>query len=124
MRRRLLFSTLAVAVTAVVLFGLPLAFVLSRLQYSVAQDQVQRDASTVAKTLQNRTGFGAGINQADYSDAARAVPDSYVNIIQDGRSVYKVGKVPPRGSAIIAKASTTDYKVTVEANKSAATSGV
>ena len=42
MRRRLLFSTLAVAVTAVLLFGVPLAFVLQQLQVTVAQDQVQR----------------------------------------------------------------------------------
>ena len=54
MRRRLLVSTLAVAVTAVLLLGLPLAFVLSRLQISAADRQVQRDATTVAKTLQNR----------------------------------------------------------------------
>ena len=38
MRRRLLASTLAVAVTAVVLFGVPLAFVLRQLQVTTAQD--------------------------------------------------------------------------------------
>ena len=40
MRRRLLFSTLAVAITAVLLFGVPLAFVLRQLQVTTAQDQV------------------------------------------------------------------------------------
>src|ERR1700722_16380761 len=58
MRRRLLVSTLVVAVTAVLLLGLPLAFVLSRLQISAADRQVQRDATTVAKTLQNRGNGG------------------------------------------------------------------
>ena len=41
MRRRLLVSTLVVAVTAVLLLGLPLAFVFSRLQISAADRQVQ-----------------------------------------------------------------------------------
>jgi signal transduction histidine kinase len=124
MRRRLLFSTLAVAVTAVVLFGLPLAFVLSRLQASVALDQVQRDASTVARSLQNRAGSGMVMNGLEYSDAARSVPDAYVNIIQDRRSVYTVGKQPPKDSAIVAHATTSDYRVTIEASKSAENSGV
>jgi signal transduction histidine kinase len=122
-RRRLLVSTLAVAVTAVVLFGLPLAFVLSQLQDSVAQDQVQRDATTVAKALQNRAGIGLGTNFGDFSDAARSVPDAYVSITGSGRT-YVIGKKPPKGSAIIARASTIDYKVEVEANKSVVTSGV
>src|SRR5260370_33410955 len=84
MRRRLLFSTLAVAVTAVLLFGLPLAFVLSRLQVSAAQDQVQRDATTVARELQNRATPGVAINLADYGDAARSLPDRYVSITEQG----------------------------------------
>ena len=54
MHRRLLFSTVAVAFTAVLLFGLPLGFVLVRLQINTAHQQVQRDANTVARTLQNR----------------------------------------------------------------------
>ena len=54
MRRRLLFSTLAVAIAAVLLFGVPLAFVLRQLQVTTAQDQVGRDATTVARILQNR----------------------------------------------------------------------
>ena len=58
MRRRLLVSTLVVAVTAVLLLGIPLAFVLSRLQISAAQSQVKRDATTVAKTLQDRVNSG------------------------------------------------------------------
>jgi hypothetical protein len=47
MRRRLLISTLAVAVTAVVLFGLPLAFVMSRLQITAAGLPAAQRRSTI-----------------------------------------------------------------------------
>jgi signal transduction histidine kinase len=119
-RRRLLFSTLAVAVTAVLLFGLPLVFVLSQLQVSVAQDQVQRDASTVARTLQNRVRSGVIADVSDAKDAAKSLPDRYVSITQDGLQIYQTGNLPPRGAAIIGRAVTSNFRVTVEANKSAA----
>jgi signal transduction histidine kinase len=117
-RRRLLFSTLAVAVTAVVLFGVPLAFVLRQLQVTTAQDQVQRDATTVAKILQARanSGMTAGILEAE--DAAQSLPDRYVSITQNGDPIYQTGVMPPRGSGLAARAVTSDFKVTVIANKS------
>jgi signal transduction histidine kinase len=117
MRRRLLFSSLAVAVTAVVLFGVPLAFVLRQLQVSVAVDQVQRDASTVAKTLQNRIRAGVGTNVGDAADAARSLPDRYVSIIQNGSLIYRTGDLPPRGDAVFGRAVTSDFRVTVAADK-------
>ena len=84
MRRRLLFSTLAVAVTAVVLFGLPLAFVLIRLQTNAAHQLVQRDATTVARTLQNRLRSGLPPDPIDAADAAHSLPDRFVSISRDG----------------------------------------
>ena len=95
MRRRLLFSTLAVAVTAVLLFGVPLAFVLRQLQVTVAQDQVQRDATTLAKTLQNRVRSGMPASLTDAEDAARSLPDRYVSITQNGSLIYSTGSLPP-----------------------------
>ncbi len=65
MRRRLLFSTLAVAVAAVLLLGVPLAFVFSRLQVSEASQQVRRDAVTLARGLQARVNAGLPPNAAD-----------------------------------------------------------
>jgi signal transduction histidine kinase len=130
MRRRLLFSTLAVAVTAVLLFGLPLAFVLSQLQASVAQDQVQRDATTVARELQNRLVSSVPINLRDFGDAARSLPDGYVSIVEQGAPgplnglPYHYGSLPPKGSAITARASTDNFRVTVVADKSVETAGV
>jgi signal transduction histidine kinase len=117
MRRRLLFSTLAVAVTAVLLFGVPLAFVLSQLQVTVAQDQVQRDATTLAKTLENRVRSGMPLSLTDVQDAARSLPDRYVSITQDDGQSYHTGTLPPRGSAIIGRAVTRDFRVIVEADK-------
>ncbi len=117
MRRRLLFSTLAVAVTAVLLFGVPLAFVLSQLQVTVAQDQVQRDATTLAKTLENRVRSGVPASLTDAQDAARSLPDRYVSITQDGGLSYHTGTLPPRGSAIIGRAVTKDFRVIVEADR-------
>jgi signal transduction histidine kinase len=128
MRRRLLFSTLAVAVTAVVLFGLPLAFVLKQLQVAYAQDLVQRDATTVARSLQNRLGSGLPVTPvdiADAADAARSLPDRYVRIYQTGQTRgVSFGNQLPRGSSLVAHAVTSNFRVTVEADKSVETAGV
>src|SRR5215472_1824539 len=127
MRRRLLFSTLAVAVTAVVLFGLPLAFVLKQLQVAYAQDLVQRDATTVARILQNRLGSGLPVNPIDIAnaaDAARSLPDRYVRIYQIGARGTHFGNQLPPGSAIVAHSVTNNFRVTVEADKSVETAGV
>ena len=127
MRRRLLFSTLAVAVTAVVLFGLPLAFVLKQLQVAYAQDLVQRDATTVARILQNRLSSGLPVENIDIAnaaDAARSLPDRYVRIYQVGARYTHLGSQLPHGSAIVAHAVTNNFRVTVEADKSVETAGV
>jgi signal transduction histidine kinase len=123
-RRRLLFSTLAVAVTAVVLFGLPLAFVLIRLQTNAAHQLVQRDATTVARTLQNRLRSGLPPDPTDASDAAHSLPDRSVTISQDGHKPVMFGGPPGPGDVITAHAVTKDFKVTVVADDSVATEGV
>jgi signal transduction histidine kinase len=124
MRRRLLFSTLAVAVTAVLLFGLPLAFVMSQLQVSAAHQQVQRDATTVARALQNRVRSGLPADIADAADAARSLPDRYVSISRDGMKPVSFGELPARGSAIVARAVTRDFRVIVVSDRAVETAGV
>ena len=124
MRRRLLFSTLAVAVTAVVLFGLPLAFVLIRLQTNAAHQLVQRDATTVARTLQNRLRSGLPPDPTDAADAAHSLPDRFVSISRDGGPPFTFGGPPGTGDVITARAVTKNFRVTVVADDSVATEGV
>jgi signal transduction histidine kinase len=123
-RRRLLFSTLAVAVTAVVLFGLPLAFVLIRLQSDAAHQLVQRDATTVARTLENRLRSGLPPNPTDAAAAARSLPDRSVSISQDGGPPTTFGGPPGPDDTIVAHAVTKHFRVTVVADDSVATEGV
>jgi signal transduction histidine kinase len=124
-RRRLLFSTLAVAVTAVVLFGLPLAFVLLRLQTNAAHQLVQRDATTVARTLQNRLRSGLPPDPTDAADAAHSLPDRYVSVSRDGGPPVTFGDPPGSLSDdIVAHAVTKNFKVTVVADDSVATAGI
>jgi len=123
-RRRLLFSTLVVAVTAVVLFGLPLAFVLMRLQSNAAHQLVQRDATTVARTLQNRLRSGLPPDPTDAADAAHSLPDRFVSISRDGGPPVTFGGPPGTGDVITARAVTKNFKVTVVADDSVATEGV
>jgi signal transduction histidine kinase len=123
-RRRLLFSTLAVAVTAVVLFGLPLAFVLIRLQSNAAHQLVQRDATTVARTLQNRLRSGLPPNPTDAAAAAHSLPDRSVSISQDGGPPTTFGGPPGPDDTIVAHAVTKNFRVTVVADDSVATEGV
>jgi signal transduction histidine kinase len=117
-RRRLLVSTLVVAVIAVLLLGLPLAFVLSRLQISAANQQVRRDATTVARTLQGRVDSGLPADVAEAAAAARSLPDRYISVWQDGLREFTLGHRPRRGGTIIAQASTQDFRVVVAADDS------
>jgi signal transduction histidine kinase len=117
-RRRLLVSTLAVVVTAVLLLGLPLAFVVSRLQISAATEQVQRDATTAARSLQARVDAGLSPDASGAASAARSLPDRYVSIAQDGRRTVTIGDPINSRSAITAHASTKNFSVTIQADDS------
>jgi len=117
-RRRLLMSTLAVVVTAVLLLGLPLAFVVSQLQISAATQQVQRDATTAARSLQARTDAGLKPDAQGAAAAARSLPDRYVSITQNGRRTVTIGDPIMSRSAITAHASTRNFSVTIQADDS------
>ena len=118
MRRRLLVSTLAVAVTAVLLLGIPLAFVLSRLQISAADQQVRRDATTMARTLQGRVDSGLPADVAEAAAAAKSLPDRYVSVRQFGLREFTIGDRPKAGQGIISQAVTKDFRVTIAADDS------
>ena len=115
MQRRLLISMLAVTVVAVVLFGVPLTFVLSRQLVDEANQQLRRDATTLARGLQERTEAGF---PADADQLARSLPDRYVLIREKGAPATTAGTAPPRHDTIAASASTADFSVTVEADDS------
>ncbi len=115
MQRRLLVSTLAVAVAAVLLLGLPLAFVLSRLRVSEASQQLRRDATTLATGLQERVDAGL---PPDADGVARSLTDRYVVIIQRGGARTVGGLRPPRHDTISGQDSTRDFTVTVAADDS------
>src|ERR1700734_252497 len=102
MRRRLPVSTLVVAVTAVLLLGLPLAFVLSRLQISAATQQVQRDATTAARSLQARLDVGLRPDVNGAAAAAESLPDRYISITQNGVRTVTIGDPIKKSGAITA----------------------
>jgi signal transduction histidine kinase len=114
-RRRLLVSTLAVAVAAVLLLGVPLAFVINRLQVSEASQQVRRDATTLARDLQGRVNANL---QPNAEQVGSSLPDRYVIIKQYSAGRVAVGRRPPVGDTITAQAVTRDFSVTVEADDS------
>jgi signal transduction histidine kinase len=113
MQRRLLISTLAVAVVAVLLLGLPLAFVLSRLDSSQVASQLHREAQTLASSLQDRVDNGLPVG----AKLAGDLTDRYVVIHQSGVREVKVGQRPARRFEIRQQVTTTDFTVTVEADK-------
>jgi len=109
-RRRLLISTLIVAVSAVLLLGIPLAVVVSRLLTNEWTRQFQRDANTVAGDLQYRLDHH---QLQGYGEASELLPGDYIVIKRDGRRVAVYGDRPPRGQFRTASASTEDFTVTL-----------
>ena len=103
MQRRLLISMLSVAIAAVLALGIPLAFVLGRLQVDEANQILLRDAQEVARNLQLRYGAGQPIGPVGAAQAARTaeqagpgpLSDRYVQIWQGPRLLARVGTRPP-----------------------------
>src|SRR6266566_9699628 len=113
MRRRMLYSTLAVAVSAVLLLGVPLAIALGRLELNEARQQLDRDAVMVAKGLQYRQQAG---KPTDPAEIARTLPDMYLIIRRDGAPALRLGKRPAPGGTVSSAAVAGDFAVTVEAS--------
>ncbi|WP_067491529.1 ATP-binding protein [Actinomadura hibisca] len=98
MRRRLLLSTLAVAIVAILLLGIPLAYATRKLIYEEAAQSLDREASSilggVALNLDAR-------EDPDESKIAAAYPGrSIVITLPDGR-VVTAGPKPARGAELL-----------------------
>ena len=92
MQRRLLISTLAVAVVAVLLLGIPLGYLVTRERASSAVQELRHDATTVATGLQDRVDAGL---PPDAAEMGRSLSDRYVIISQRGGGRTMVGSKPP-----------------------------
>jgi len=114
-QRRLLVSTLAVAVAAVLLLGVPLGFVVSGLRSKDAIQQLKHDATTLATGLQERYDNGL---PPDASGFARLLPGRYVTIIQRGGGRSTAGTRPPAHDTMTGQDRTRDFTVTVAADDS------
>jgi signal transduction histidine kinase len=100
MRRRLLLSTLAVAVVAVLLLGIPLAYSTHRLIYDEAEQQVEREAATVLAGVYLRQESRQSVTG---DQIAREFPGRYIMVTLTDNSLITAGTPPPKGAHVIRK---------------------
>src|SRR5215475_3090104 len=85
---------LAVAVAAVLALGIPLGFVLGRLQVNDANQSLHHDAQGLANNLDQRNLAGLATD-ADYAaQLGRSFTGRYVIIRQDGKVLARTGVWP------------------------------
>ncbi|WP_067804733.1 ATP-binding protein [Actinomadura formosensis] len=101
MRRRLLLSTLAVAVVAILLLGIPLAYAAHKLVYEEAGRSLDREASSIAGGV----GYGLAAHRPFNSALiAREYPGRHISItMPDGRTVTAG---PPRRGRVLSATAT------------------
>src|SRR5262245_23130858 len=115
MRRRLLLSTLAVAVVSVLLLGIPLAYATQRLIYDEAQQQVEREAAIVVAGANLREETRGSITS---DDLAKEFPGRYIVVtLADGTVVR--GGTPTTGHHVITKMAT-DNGIRVQVSRDSA----
>jgi signal transduction histidine kinase len=114
-QRRLLISTLVVAVVAVLLLGVPLAYDLSRVRAGQASQELRHEASYIASGLQDRLDSGL---PADAQQLARSLSNRYVTVVERGGIRITAGARPPKRHTISEKYATKNFTVTVAADDS------
>jgi signal transduction histidine kinase len=117
MQRRLLISMIAVAVVAVLALGIPMAFVLAKLRFDEASQQLQADARYEAREFQDR--FDTPDRLVPTADqAARGLPGRYLKIHQKGADGFEFSGSKPASDVVSKTATTRNFVVTVEADES------
>jgi signal transduction histidine kinase len=106
MRRRLLLSTLAVAVVAMLLLGIPLAIATDRLIREEAQQALEREAAAVLAGVQ----FKLESKQPVTADQiAQEFPGRYIQVTLPDDTTINVGTPPRKGAALISDTRSTAY---------------
>ncbi|MBO2452026.1 two-component sensor histidine kinase [Actinomadura barringtoniae] len=98
MRRRLLLSTLAVAIVAILLLGIPLAYATHKLIYEEAQQSLERETSAVLGGVLFSLESDQSING---QKIAQEYPHRYIVITLPDNKVVTAGSKPPGGAALI-----------------------
>ena len=94
MQRRLLISMLAVAIAAVLALGIPLGFVLSRLQGDDLTQALQKDAQGIATNLYQRSQASQPIDSDYAAQLGRELVGRYVVIRWNGGILARTGAWP------------------------------
>ena len=113
MKRRLLTGTLGIALTCVVLLGLPLALLARHEVWTSARDRINEQAADVAAGLEDRIETHQPI---DLSHLVTLMPDRRI-VVTTPTGTTIVGGVAISGGAITGHATVLDYTVTVRAAK-------
>src|SRR5215469_6965961 len=124
MRRQLLISMLAVAVAAVLALGIPLGFVLARLQVDEANQALHRDAQSVAADLYQRSQGGLPIDSAFANELGRSLVGRYVVMRDGGQFLAKTGARPPQHDFRSSTVDAGQFQVTVAADDGYLTSNL
>lgn len=94
MRRRLLLSTLAVAIAAILSLGIPLAYASQKLVYEEAEQALERETATILAGSQLRWESEQPITS---EQIAHEYPGRYIVIDLPDGSQVTAGAKPPRG---------------------------
>ncbi|GLZ12107.1 two-component sensor histidine kinase [Actinomadura sp. NBRC 104425] len=117
MRRRLLLSTLAVAIVAILLLGIPLAYATHKLIYEEARQSLEREAASILGGV----GFSLESKQPITTQKiAQEYPGRYITITLPGNQVVTAGARPPSDAGLLtasADAGGTHVQVSQEARE-------
>lgn len=110
MRRRLLVSTLGIAIACVAILGVPLAILARHQVYTSARDRIREQAASVGTGLEDQIDAHRPI---DLSRFVRLMPQRHIDVVSPGGAVVSAG--PPVGtSTMSASVNVADYLVTVK----------
>ncbi|WP_433328959.1 ATP-binding protein [Spirillospora sp. CA-294931] len=103
MRRRLLLSTLAVAVVAILLLGIPLAYATNKLIYEEARQSLDREASSILGGV----GFSMESRQPITNEKiSQEYPGRFIVITMPDNQVVTAGTRPPKGAELLTASGT------------------